>query len=87
MTFEKLIIFAEIFAGKMKGIKCCAILCGSEMAAGLALLACFAAKVTAIPFSYRYGEKHCNKILDAIRPDAILTDRDGELQTVQITDS
>ncbi len=87
MTFEEMIVFAEGFAKTLKGIKCCAILCQSEMAAGMALLSCFAAEVTALPLSRRYGELHCNKILDAISPDAVITDYDGEFQIIQIKDS
>lgn len=62
MTFEELIIFAESFSKNLKDMKCCAILCHSEMAAAMALLACFAAGVTAVPLSYRYGALHCKKI-------------------------
>ncbi len=87
MTFEELIIFAEEFSRNLKGIKCCAILCQSEMAASMALLSCFAAGVTALPLSQRYGELHCNKILDAISPDAVITDQDGDFQIIRIKDS
>ncbi len=87
MTFEELIIFAEEFSRKLKGIKCCAILCQSEMAAGMALLSCFAAGVTALPLSQRYGELHCNNIIDAISPDAVITDQYGDLQIIRIKDS
>ena len=54
MTFEEIIVFAEAFSKKLKGIKCCAILCQSEMAASMVLLSCFAAEVTALPLSQRY---------------------------------
>lgn len=87
MTFEEMIVFAEEFSKRLKGIKCCAILCQSEMAAGMALLSCFAAGVTALPLSQRYGELHCNKILDAISPDAVITDQDGGFQIISIKDS
>lgn len=87
MTFEKMIVFAEEFSKKLKGIKCCAILCQSEMAASMALLSCFAAEVTALPLSQRYGELHCNKILDAISPDAVITDQDGYFQVIYNKDS
>lgn len=87
MTFEELIVFAETFSKKLKGKKCCAILCKSEMAASMALLSCFAAEVTALPLSQRYGELHCNKILDTISPDAVITDQYGELQIIHIKDS
>ena len=49
MTYEDMIIFAEQFAIRLKGLKCCAIMCRSEMAASIALLSCFAAEVTAVP--------------------------------------
>lgn len=87
MTFEELAIFAETFAEKIKGFRCCAILCDSEMAAGMALLSCFAADITALPLSPRYGKAHSNKILEAIAPDAVITDHDGEFQIYKITDS
>ncbi len=87
MTFEQLIVFTEEFSKKLKGIKCCAILCQSEMAAGMALLSCFAADVTALPLSQRYGKLHCNKILDAISPDAVITDQDGDFRIIYIKDS
>ncbi|MBR5223350.1 MAG: acyl--CoA ligase [Clostridia bacterium] len=87
MTYEEMIVFAEEFAKKLKGIKCCAILCQSEMAASMVLLSCFAAEVTALPLSQRYGELHCNKILDAISPDAVITDQDGDFQIIHIKDS
>ncbi len=87
ITFEDMIVFAEGFSQKLKGIKCCAILCQSEMAASMALLSCFAAGVAALPLSQRYGELHCNKILDAIGPDAAITDQDGDFRIVYIKDS
>lgn len=49
ISFEELAVWTEIFARKLNGVKCCAILCQSEMAASMALLACFAARVTAVP--------------------------------------
>ncbi|MBR4017361.1 MAG: acyl--CoA ligase [Oscillospiraceae bacterium] len=87
ITFEEMIVFAENFSKKLKGIQCCAILCQSEMAASMALLSCFAAQVTALPLSQRYGELHCNKILDAISPNAVITDQGGELHVIYIKDS
>lgn len=87
MTFDELLIFVESFSKRLRGVQCCAILCQSEMAAAIALLCCFAAEVTALPLSYRYGDLHCKKILDAISPDAMITDQDGELQVLTITDS
>ena len=39
MAFDDVVVWAEEFAKKLKEIKCCAILCGSEMAASMALLA------------------------------------------------
>ncbi len=87
LTFEEITIWAELFAKKLKGIQCCAILCQSEMASSMALLACIAAGVTALPLSMRYGELHCNKILDAIRPDGVITDEDGIFHIRTLSDS
>lgn len=87
MTFEEMIVFAEEFSKELIGFRCCAILCQSEMAASMALLSCFAAGVAALPLSQRYGELHCNKILDAIGPDAVITDQDGDFRIVYIKDS
>ena len=87
MTFEEMIIFAEEFSKKLKGFRCCAILCQSEKAASMALLSCFAAGVTALPLSQRYGELHCNKILDTISPDAVITDQDEGFHIINIKDS
>ena len=87
MTFEEIIIYAETLSKKLYGVKCCGILCQSEMMAAISLLACFAAGVTALPLSLRYGELHCKKILDFISPDAILTDLNGEIEVASITKS
>lgn len=86
LTYEETIIWAEQFSQKLEGIECCAILCQSEMAAAMALLACFAAEVTAVPLSLRYGDAHCSKILDTINPDAIILD-DGDINIYRITSS
>lgn len=87
MSFEEVIVFVEEFSKKLKGINCCAILCRSEMAASIALLGCFAAGVTALPLSERYGELHCKKILHTISPDAVITDMNGDFQLFRIEES
>lgn len=87
MSFEELVIYAEILAEKLRGEKCCAICCSSEMSTAMALLGCFAAGVTAVPMSIRYGDKHCKKILDMVSPTAFITDTDGTLEIYQIEDS
>ena len=87
LTFEETVIWAERFATKLRGVHCCAILCSSEMAAAMSLLACFAAEVTAVPLSMRYGQAHCNNILDTISPDAIIMDNNSELTVYKIKDS
>ena len=87
MTFEELVVWAEVFAKKLTGLHCCAIHCHSEMAAAMSLLACFAAQVTAVPLSQRYGEVHCQKILETISPDGLITDSDGHLHVIQIADA
>ncbi len=79
ITYCDMINIVEKNACNVKGEKCCAILCSSELMAALALLTCFAAGVTAVPLSLRYGEKHCKKIIDTISPTAIITDEKGFL--------
>ncbi len=87
MTFGEIICSAEDFSQSLTGVTCCAVLCQSEMLAGVALLSCFAAGVTALPLSKRYGELHCTKILREISPDAIITDQDGVLEISYIEDA
>lgn len=87
INFETLMIWAEHFSKKLKPFQCCAILCSSEMAAAMSLLACFAAEVTAVPLSMRYGEAHCNKILDRVSPDAIIIDTNGEITVYPLKNS
>ena len=87
LRYEDLAIWTETFATKLKGVNCCAILCSSEMVSCMALLACFAAEVTAVPLSMRYGEAHCNKILDTISPDGIIMDANGGLTVYKLKDS
>jgi len=83
ITYEEAVIFAESFGKKLR-TPCCAILCQSELAAALALLSCFAAGVTAVPLSFRYGEAHCKRILRKIRPSAMITDVGGELRGLHL---
>jgi len=87
MSYEKLVIFAEQFAEKIRGATCCGLLCQSEMAQAMALLGCFAAEVTALPLSYRYGTKHCKKIAEAIRPDLMVTDENGTFRFYDLADA
>ncbi len=87
LTFEQVSILAEQLAEQLKIFKCCGIICSSEMAASIALLACFAAEVTAVPLSARYGKTHCDKIIDTISPDGIIVDTGGELTVHNIKNS
>lgn len=87
LTYEEAVVWSELFASKLKNINCCAILCQSEMATSMALLACFAAGVTAVPLSERYGEAHCKKILDFINPDAIITDHNEKIEICKVENS
>ena len=83
-TYGGLLAFAESCAGLIVKYKCVAVMCDSELMAAKAILTCFAAGVTAVPLSRRYGELHCNKILDLVSPDAVITDENGELQIMRI---
>lgn len=86
LSFEEIAIWAENFSKRLKGVECCAILCSSEMVAAMSLLACFAAEVTAVPLSMRYGKAHCNKILDDISPDTIIMDTNSEIAVYKLKD-
>lgn len=57
------------------------------MTASITLLSCFAAGVTAVPLSTRYGDLHCQKILDFLSPDTLITDKDGELKVISLENS
>ncbi len=86
LTYEEAVIWAETFSEKLKNFQCCAVLCSSEMAAAISLLSCFAAGITAVPLSMRYGRVHCNKILGSVSPDGIIMDDGGEINVYKITD-
>lgn len=75
-TFAEFAKKAEDLSKKLIGAKCCAILCRSETQSALWLCACFAAGVTAVPLSLRYGKKHCDRISDFVLPDLLLSDED-----------
>lgn len=79
ISYEELCIFAETRAADING-KYNAILCRSELAAAMALLACLAAERTAIPLPERYGEENYRKILARCHPDQLITDLRGELE-------
>lgn len=83
MTYEEAVVFAENFSKKLQG-PCYAVLCQSELMASLALLSCFAAGVTAVPLSYRYGEQHLRRILETIHPPFVITDMGGTLTVVDV---
>ena len=83
MTYEEVIIYAETYAKKLQG-PCYAILCQSELMTAIAILSCLAAGVTAVPISYKYGDIHCRKIFDSIKPPYAISDVDGELKIIDI---
>ena len=84
MNFDDLIAYAEAFGQNLRGKKCCAIYCRSEMAAAMALLACLSAEVTAVPLSEKYGALYCKKILNMISPDCVITDSHGNIKVFDI---
>ncbi len=85
-TYEEAIAFAEQFARELD-YPCYGILCSSELYAGLALLSCMAANITAVPLSHRYGEVHCQRIIARAGLRYLLTDEGGELQVKRISDN
>ncbi len=87
LTYEELVIYAEQLAQKLRGETLAVIYCCSELFAGAALLGCFAADVTAVPLSVRYGEQHAQRIIKLSRPSCLITDTDGALTVYRIADS
>lgn len=84
ISYGEAIKTAEIFSERLKEHVCCAIYCKSELNSAIALLACFAAGVPAVPLSKKYGQKHCEKTFDLIGPSCIITDACGELDIYSI---
>ena len=84
ITYEELVIWAENYAKELIGKECVAIMCDSEMAAAMSMLACFAADVTAVPISKRYGVNHYTRILKRLKPEWIITDCYGELKVIKL---
>ena len=86
-SYEEALKHAESLAEELK-YPCYGILCSSELNTAIALLACMAADVIAIPLSYRYGEAHCNRIIKQASLRYILADNEnnGELVIRQISD-
>ena len=79
MTYEELCVFAEE-RGKTLEYPFYGILCNSEMASAMALLACISAEKTAIPFPFRYGKEYYLKLWEEAAPPCMLTDRYGDLK-------
>ena len=70
----------EKLSEKIKGEECCGAYCEKELNQAIVLLACISAGVIAVPVSSRYGDRHCNKILDSISPSCIASDVSGEVE-------
>ena len=87
LSYEEIIMFAEHFAKYIVNERCCAIYCQSELITAITILGCFAAGVTAVPLSPRYGAAHCCKILKLVGPTCAVTDIEGELGIYQISDA
>lgn len=86
MTYEQLCIYAESFAQRLTAPHY-GILCGSELAAAMALLACFAAEKPAVPLPARYGKDYYMKIWERADSPCLITDIGGELRTVPMPPS
>lgn len=87
LTYEELMISAERFSDYLTSEKICAIYCHSEFLTGICVLACLAARVTAVPLSPRYGWQHTEKILQKCKPTCLITDLEGDIGIYHITDS
>lgn len=87
LTYEEMVVLAESLGRALEGQTCCAIYCRSELFTAMAILGCFSANITAVPLSFRYGHKHCNKILRSVSPSCVITDVDGRFGIYDILDS
>lgn len=86
-SYEEAVIYAEVLSDKIKHESRVCVLCSSEMFSALGVMACFAAGVTAIPLSLRYGKEHCHRIIEQICPDALITDIRGSLEVILLEKS
>ena len=82
MTYEELCIYAETLAPSLTA-SYYGILCQSDLASVMGLLACIAAGKTAIPMPTRYGKESYLKILKKAQPPALITDFLGELSVTK----
>ena len=78
ITYEELCVFAEHYAKNLNA-SYYAILCHSELAAAMALIACIAAGKPAVPFPMRYGKEYYQKIWDKAHAPYVITDVYGKL--------
>ena len=80
ITYSEMKQEAATLSERLNGFTCCAILCDSELMAAIAVMGCFAAGVTAVPLSKRYGMEFYERIIDFISPEAIIFDEKGTLK-------
>jgi len=83
LTYEDVCVLAESYAKKLKA-PYYALLCQSELAAAIALLACIAAEKPVIPLPTRYGEEYYTKILNRSQPPYIITDFKNEFSEIPL---
>lgn len=81
VTFEQLLMNALKLSQKLHRQKY-GILCYSDIFYAEALLACFAAGVTAVPLSNRYGDLHNQKIISAFDVQNLIIQESSEEVTV-----
>ena len=79
MTYAAYLQAAERMARSLNAGEKYGILCDSELCAGMAILACFAAGAVAVPAAARYGENFAQKIIRAARLTQIIRDPGGAL--------
>ena len=82
VRYEELTAMVEACALQLRQKKY-GILCRSELNTAIALLACMAAGATAVPLSYRYGEVHSRRIIEAVGVTNMLTDDSGKLEITE----
>ena len=74
MAFCDMLEWAENLAQRLHGTKSCLIACRSKILQNVAMLACFMANVTAMPIYCRQNFNSCKKLIELLKPDAIISE-------------
>jgi acyl-CoA synthetase (AMP-forming)/AMP-acid ligase II len=78
ISFQEMLNMTKTLGGNLREIiftkAKCVILCEKNFNTALSILGCWNANLIPIPLSKNYGEDHCSKIIEIVKPDIIITD-------------